>query len=36
MLNKAKLMPIGWHPKWWWNFYMSEDNKKEKELILSE
>ena len=22
-------MPVGWHPKRWWNFCMSEDVKKE-------
>ena len=22
-------MPIVWHPKRWWNFCMSEDEKKE-------
>ena len=26
-----KLMPIVWHPKRWWIFCMSEDEKKEKE-----
>ena len=24
-----KLMPIAWYPKRWWNFFMSEDDKKE-------
>ena len=24
-----ELMPIAWHPKRWWNFCMSEDEKKE-------
>ena len=27
-------MPITWHPKRWWNFCMSEDEKKEKEIEL--
>ena len=25
-----ELMPIAWHPKRWWNFCISEDEKKEK------
>ena len=25
-------MPIAWHPKRWWNSFMSEDEKKEIEL----
>ena len=29
-------MPIGWHPKRWWNVYMSEDEKKEIEPIFTE
>ena len=29
-------MPIAWHPKRWWNFYMSEDEKKEIEPIFTE
>ena len=29
-------MPIAWHPKRWWNFCMSIDEKKEKEPIFSE
>ena len=24
-----ELMPIVWHPKKWWNFCISEDEKKE-------
>ena len=33
-------MPIAYHPKWWnggwWNFYMSEDEKKEiNQFLLS-
>ena len=27
-------MPIVWHPKRWWNFCMSKNEKKEIELIL--
>ena len=28
--NMSKeLMPIAWHPKRWWNFFLSEDEKKE-------
>ena len=23
-----ELMPIAWHPKRWWNFSISEDEKK--------
>ena len=29
-------MPIAWHPKRWWNFYLSEDEKKEIEPIFTE
>ena len=29
-------MPIAWHPKRWWNFCMSEDEKKETEPIFTE
>ena len=29
-------MPIAWHLKRWWNFYMSEDGKKGKEPIFTE
>ena len=29
-------MPIAWHPKKWWNFWMSEDDKKEIEPIFTE
>ena len=29
-------MPIAWHPKRWWNFCMSEDEKKEIEPIFTE
>ena len=25
-----ELMPIAWHPKRWWHFCISEDEKKEK------
>ena len=25
-------MPIAWHTKRWWNYFMSEDEKKEIEL----
>ena len=31
-----ELMPIAWHPKRWLNFCMSEDEKKETELIFAE
>ena len=24
-----ELMPITWHPNRWWDWYMSEDEKKE-------
>ena len=23
-----ELTPVAWHPKRWWNFYMSEDEEK--------
>ena len=29
-------MPIVWHPKRWWNFPMSEDEKKEIDPIFIE
>ena len=28
-------MPIAWHPKRWWNFCMSEDEKKEIKQIFT-
>ena len=31
-----ELIPIAWHPKKWWNFCMSEDEKKETEPIFTE
>ena len=31
----GELMPIAWHPKRWWNFYMPEDEKKEIESIFT-
>ena len=31
-----KLMPVVWQRKRWWNFYMSEDEKKEIESIFTE
>ena len=31
-----ELMPIAWHPKRWWNFCISEDEKKEIEPIFTE
>ena len=31
-----ELMLIVWHPKWWCNFYMSQDEKKEIELFFAE
>ena len=39
VLNKKiseELMLIAWHPKRWWNFCMSEDEKKEIEPIFTE
>ena len=32
----GKLMLIEWHPKRWWNFCISEDEKKEIEPIFTE
>ena len=29
-------MTIAWHPKRWWDFYMSEDEKKEIKPIFTE
>ena len=29
-------MPIAWHPKRWWNIYVSEDEEKEMEPIFTE
>ena len=29
-------MPIAWHPKRWWNFWMSEDEKKGIETVFTE
>ena len=29
-------MPIAWHPKRWWNWCLSEDEKKEIEPIFTE
>ena len=29
-------MALAWHPKRWWNFCMSEDEKKEIEPIFTE
>ena len=31
-----ELMLIAWHPKRWWNFCVSEDEKKEIEPIFTE
>ena len=31
-----ELMPVAWHPNRWWNFCMSEDEKKEAEPIFNE
>ena len=31
-----ELMPIAWHPRRWWNVYMSEDEKKEIEPVFTE
>ena len=30
------MMPIVWYPKRWWDFCMSEDEKKEIEPIFTE
>ena len=35
VLNK-ELMLIAWHPRLWWNFCMSEDEKKEMKPIFTE
>ena len=32
--TNEQLRPIAWHLKKWWDFSMSEDDKKEIELIL--
>ena len=29
-----ELMPMAWHPKSWWNFWMSEMRKKKKNQFL--
>ena len=29
-------MPLAWHPKRWWKFSLSEDDKKEIEPIFTE
>ena len=29
-------MPVAWHPKRWWKFCLSEDDKKEIKLIFTE
>ena len=29
-----ELMPVAWYPKTWWNFYVSEDEKKEIKAIF--
>ena len=29
-------MPVAWHPNRWWNFCMSEDEKKEVEPTFNE
>ena len=34
--NISELMPTVWHPKRWWNFCMSENEKKEIEPIFTE
>ena len=31
-----ELKPIAWHPKRWWNFCMSEEEKKEIEAIFTD
>ena len=28
-------MPVVWYPKRWWNFYLTEDQKKQIEPILN-
>ena len=30
-----ELMLIAWHPRRWWNFCMTEDEKKEIELVFT-
>ena len=34
---REELMPIAWHSRKWWNFYMSEDEeiKKQNQFLLS-
>ena len=27
-------MPVAWYPETWWNFYVSEDEKKEIKAIF--
>ena len=29
-------MPIAWHPNRWWDFWVSEDEKKEIDIMLNE
>ena len=33
--RSQELIPIAWHPIGWWNFCMSEDEKKEKDSIFT-
>ena len=30
---KEELLPIAWHPSRWWNWCVSEDEKKEREKL---
>ena len=30
---KDELMPIAWHPSRWWDWFVSEDEKKETEKL---
>ena len=34
--TSEEIMPIAWHPKRWWNFCMSEDEKNKMEPIFTE
>ena len=34
--TNEEIMPIAWHPKRWWNFCMSEDQKNKIEPIFTE
>ena len=32
--RKEELMPIAWHPSRWWDWYVSDDEKKETEKLI--